>query len=297
MTVLLPAIVPVGLIILIGFIAARTLTLESQTLSQLAIYILSPALIIDSLYRTTLSAQSTAGLVVGFAITSLLLYLMVWGLGKILKLTPLIQKSLVASTLFPNTGNLGLPLITFALGAAGLERAVVYLIASSILISGVGPALITGGGIGFGLRYSLKLPLFWAILAGLILRLLSVKLPLGLDQGIQQLGMAAIPVALIILGTQLASTRFSVGIYEACAAAMRLLGAPLIAYAVGQVLRLEQLDMQVLVLQSAMPTAVNSVVLVTEFGGDAPRVARTVVVSTLMGFLTLPLLLRAVAAS
>ena len=297
MTVLLPAIVPVGLIILIGFIAARTLTLESQTLSQLAIYILSPALIIDSLYRTTLSAQSTVGLIVGFAITSLLLYLMVWGLGKILKLTPLIQKSLVASTLFPNTGNLGLPLITFALGAAGLERAVVYLIASSILISGVGPALITGGGIGFGLRYSLKLPLFWAILAGLILRLLSVKLPLGLDQGIQQLGMAAIPVALIILGTQLASTRFSVGIYEACAAAMRLLGAPLIAYAVGQVLRLEQLDMQVLVLQSAMPTAVNSVVLVTEFGGDAPRVARTVVVSTLMGFLTLPLLLRAVAAS
>jgi len=44
MTVLLPAIVPVGLIILIGFIAGKTLTLESQTLSGLAIYILSPAL-------------------------------------------------------------------------------------------------------------------------------------------------------------------------------------------------------------------------------------------------------------
>ena len=173
MTVLLPAIVPVGLIILIGFIAGKTLKLESQTLSQLTVYILTPALITDSLYRTSLSAESTAGLVAGFTITSLLLYLMVWGLGKILRLTPLIKKSLVASTLFPNTGNLGLPLVTFALGAAGLERAVIYLIASSILISGVGPALITDGGIGPGVRLALKLPLFWAILAGLILRLLS----------------------------------------------------------------------------------------------------------------------------
>ena len=294
MTVLLPAIVPIGLIILIGFIAGKTLTLESQTLSGLTIYILSPALIIDSLYTTSLSAQSTMGLVTGFAITSLLLYLVVWGLSKTLKLTPLIQKSLIASTLFPNTGNLGLPLTSFALGAAGLERAVIYLIASSILISGVGPALIQGGGIGSGVRLALKLPLFWAILAGLTLRLLSVKLPLGLDSGIQQLGMAAIPIALIILGTQLVSTRFSVGIYEACAASIRLLLAPLIAYTIGQALQLSGLDLQVLVLQSAMPTAVNSVVLVTEFGGDAPRVARTIVFSTLMGFFTLPLVLWAV---
>ena len=53
MTVLLLAIVSIGLIILIGFIAGKTLTLERQTLSQLAINILSPALITDSLYRAT----------------------------------------------------------------------------------------------------------------------------------------------------------------------------------------------------------------------------------------------------
>ena len=59
----------------------------------------------------------------------------------------------------------------------------------------------------------------------------------------------------------------------------------------GQALQLEALDLQVLVLQSAMPAAVNAVVLVTEFGGDAARVARTVVISTLMSFVTLPLVL------
>jgi hypothetical protein len=291
LTVLLPAVVPVGLIILIGFIAGRTLSLEDKTLSQLTLYILAPALIADSLYQATLSAQSTAGLLVGFALISVLLYLAAWGLGKLLKLPNSSQKSLMATTLFPNAGNLGLPLTAFAFGDAGLERAVVYLIASSILLFGIGPALLRGGGVVDSVRLTLKLPLFWAMLGGVVLRLLPIELPLRLGEGIERLGQAAIPIALIILGMQLASTRFEVGIYEGFATALRLLGAPLIAYAVARVLQLEGLDLQVLVLQSAMPAAVNSVVVVSEFGGDTPRTARTVVVSTLASFATLPLVL------
>ena len=186
---------------------------------------------------------------------------------------------------------MGLPVVAFALGTAGLERAVVYMITASILVFGFGPALLKGSGISSGIRLTLKLPLFWAMLAGLILRLLSLQLPLKFDESIQLLGKAAIPVALIILGMQLASTRFQIGIYEALAAMMRLLVAPLIAYFVGRTLGLEVLDLQVLVLQSAMPTAVNTFILVTEFGGDAAWVARTIVISTLMSFVTLPLVL------
>ncbi|NET55949.1 MAG: AEC family transporter [Symploca sp. SIO2E6] len=290
MTVILPAIAPVALIILIGFLCHHTLSLESKTLRQLTIYILTPALIAGNLYRTTLSLRSSLGLASSVVITSLLLYLLAWGLGKISKLPEPSQKSLIASTLFPNNGNLGLPVNAFVFNEPGLERAVVYMITTSLLTFSIGPALLKGGGITEGMRLTLKLPLLWAMLVGLSLRLLSVQLPLRLDEGIQQLGAAAIPIALIILGIQLASTRFEVGIYEICAASLRLLVGPSIAYMVGKFLQLEGLDLQVLVLQSAMPTAVNTIVLIT-FGGDAPRVARTVVVSTLMSFLTLPLVL------
>ncbi|NEP14192.1 MAG: AEC family transporter [Symploca sp. SIO2C1] len=296
MTVLLPAIIPVAFIILIGFIGARALSLENKTLSQLTLYILAPALVADSLYRTTLSIQTSVGLVASFLITSLLLYLLAWGLGKICKLPEPSQKSLITSTLFPNNGNLGLPVSAFVFNTPGLERAVVYMITSCLLMFGIGPALLKGSGISFGIRLTLKLPLFWAMLGGLSLRLLSVELPLRLDEGIQQLGAAAIPVALIILGMQLASTRFEVGIYEICAASLRLLGGPAIAYIVGKFLQLEGLDLQVLVLQSAMPTAISTIVLVP-FGGDAPRLARTVVVSTLMSFVTLPLVLWVLVSS
>lgn len=295
MTALLPAIVPVSFIILIGFLAGRKLSLDPQTLSQLGVYILAPALVADGLYRTTLSVQSSFGLLLAFTIISLLLYAIAWGISHLFHLSPALQKSLMATTLFPNNGNLGLPLIDFALGSAGLERAIVYMIGSSILMFGVAPALLQGHSLDYGMRLTLKLPLIWAMLGGLSLRWLGIKLPLQLDEGIAQLGRAAIPVALLLLGMQLASTRFQVGKYELFATAIRLLLAPLIAYGVGVALHLQGLDLQVLILQTAMPVAVNTVVLVTEFGGDASRVARTIVISTLLGFLTLPAILWASA--
>jgi len=45
------------------------------------------------------------------------------------------------------------------------------------------------------------------------------------------------------------------------------------------------------VLQAAMPVAVNSLIWVTELGGDTVRVARTIVISTLLSLGTLPIVL------
>lgn len=77
MTALLPAILPVSLIICIGYIAGKTLKLDYQTLSHLAIYILVPALIASSLYRNTLSLQSATGLIAGYLLTTVTLAVIV----------------------------------------------------------------------------------------------------------------------------------------------------------------------------------------------------------------------------
>jgi malate permease and related proteins len=289
MYVLLSTVLPIALVITIGFIASRLVAIENQTLSQVSLYILSPALIIDSLYRTQLSIQSATGLVFGYFLASLLLYVAVWLICKTIQVSSSFQKSLIVTTLFSNNGNLGLPFVAFSLGSAGLERAIIYMIASSILMFSLGPALIKGQGFSFGLRLTLKLPLLWAIAVGLSLRFLPFSIPFKLDDSIQQVGQAAIPIALIILGIELSQTRFRVGKKEVLAALIRLAIAPSLAYLVGRILNLETLDLQVLVIQSAMPTAVSTLVLATEFGGDSPWVARTIVVSTLISFITLPL--------
>jgi predicted permease len=40
-----------------------------------------------------------------------------------------------------------------------------------------------------------------------------------------------------------------------------------------------------------MPTAVNAVIMIKEFGGNTTIVARTIIISTLMSFATLPLII------
>ena len=294
MTNFFSAIFPIGLILLIAVISSRTLKLERQTLSQLTVYVFTPALIADKLSHANISIQSTFKLIVGYLIIQLLLYGLVFFLCQILRFSCTQKKNLLATTLFANTGNFGLPFIIFSLGKEALDLAVVCTIISATLIAIFSPALLKEEGLVAGLKLTIKLPLFWATLGGTFLRMLAINLPLGLDKGITILGDAAIPTTLFILGMQLTLTSGELTKYskfDILAVVIRLLIAPLVAYAISYNLGLEKLDMKVLVLQSSMPTAVNTLVWVLEFGGDASQVAKTIVVSTLMSFFTLPLVL------
>ncbi len=295
MIALLSAVIPVALIVLMGFYAGKTLELDQPTLSRVVLYILSPALIVDSLYRTTMSTENMLDIFAGFILTYLLLCVLVWVVGKQFKLTPATQKSLLATTSFPNTGNMGLPVNLFAFGEPGLERAIVYLIASSLVTFSTGPAFLKGGSFWSGLRFTLKLPLIWAMVFGVLLRLFGGELPFKLDEGLHLVAQAAVPLALLLLGMQVAHSSWEFSLYEGGASFMRLVVGSLVAFLSGKILGLTGLDLQVLVLQSSMPAAVSSFLMVNEFGGDASKTARVVVASTLLGFITLPVVLWAIA--
>lgn len=187
---------------------------------------------------------------------------------------------------------MGLPFVLFSLGDAGLERAVIYLVGSSLMIASVFPIVLKGAGIRAGLNLTLRLPVFWATLAGLALQVWRATLPLPVERGMTLLARGAIPMALLTLGIQLSQTQFVFGVYELFGSVLRLVISPLMAYGMGRLFSLDGLNLQVLVLQPAMLVAVNSLIWVTELGGDPVRVARTIVLSTLLSFLTLPVVLR-----
>ncbi|RTH98235.1 transporter [Thermus scotoductus] len=291
MQALLNTVLPVALVVFSGYLMGKRIPMDLTTLSRLTLYLLVPALIFDAMYRAEYSREGLVGLALGFALTYLLLFLAITGIAKLLGLSPEAAKSLLVCSLFPNSGNMGLSLVYFALGEEGLRRAVVYFILSSVVMFGLGPAFIRGGGLKEGLLFTLRLPLFYALLLGLLLKTLGVSLPFRLDEGLRLMGQAAIPVLLLTLGMQMSQTRFQVGAFEGVASSLRLLVAPLLAYGVGFILGLPRLEHQVLVLQSATPVAVNAFLLTREFGGEALRVARSVVVSTFLAFLTIPLFL------
>jgi predicted permease len=109
--------------------------------------------------------------------------------------------------------------------------------------------------------------------------------------GVHLLGQATVPVLLLTLGLQISRTRFTPRADDVFAAGLRLGGGPAAAYLAGRALGLDHLALQVLVLQCATPTAVNALLIASEFGGDAPRAARAVVLSSLLAFATLPIVM------
>jgi hypothetical protein len=309
--VLLATVIPVAIVVAMGYYAGRRFDFDQSTLSKLSIYFLVPALIFDAMYRAQLSGSSVLGLSLAYCLGYVGLFLLSQVLCQVLELKPPEHKALMTMATFPNSGNMGLPMAQFAFGAGGYERAVVVFIVSSVFMFGLWPAYLRGGGLLRGLIMTLRLPLFWSLFVGLGLRYIEGLFPplsefihtFKIDQAIRLLAQACIPIMLVSLGMQIAKTpmpfnsltRGLHGLsFELLGSILRQLVAPAMALMAGQALRLSTLDLQVLALQCAMSVAVNAFMMVQEFGGDAERTARGVVVSTVLAFITIPLVLAAV---
>ena len=98
------------------------------------------------------------------------------------------------TTLFANTGNMGLSLSLFAYGNSGLERSVIIFVLSMLLMFTVGPALLTGGG-HFGQRLldTWRWPPVWAAVGGVLLNVTHLQLPLFLERVLNLLGSGRRP--------------------------------------------------------------------------------------------------------
>ena len=291
MSALLNVVLPVALIVAVGVIAGRRMPIDVASLTKLTLYVFAPALAADAMYRAQLGAGDAVRIFIAFSLTTFALYLFSRVVAQISGLDVSGSKSLIATTIFPNSGNFGLSLTLLALGQEGLERGFVTFAASALFVFGLGPGLVSGQGVRQGIITTLRLPMIWALIVGIGLRAGDITLPKGIADGLHLLAGATVPTLLITLGLQISRQKFAVLPSDITATAMRLIGGPSAAYLAGRVVGLDHLALQVLVLQCATPTAVNALLISAEFGGDARKAARVVVLSSLVCFATIPIVM------
>ncbi|MGL4647928.1 MAG: AEC family transporter, partial [Caldilineaceae bacterium] len=132
----------------------------------------------------------------------------------------------------------------------------------------------------------------YAAVLGFALNGLQVPLYTGIFRAVDLLADATIPLMLILLGIQLRNTSLLQrrrGVFRA--SAVRLLGGPAIAVALTLALGISGLEREVLIVQAAMPTAVVTSVLATEYDTEPLLVAAAIVTSTLLSMGTLSAIL------
>lgn len=289
----LDAVIPTFILIALGgLIDKRFKGLSIETLSRLSVHLLVPALVFAALSETSLSLSSVALLTFAY-----LLYLVMLGGVSLLGVRELKKeeaRAVIVSTLFGNTGNMGLPITLFAYGQEGLERAIIILVVSLAAMFIAGSFMLAGGEVNLRQRIitTLQLPPVWATFAGVALNLLNISLPISLTRALDLLGDAAIPLMLVALGMQMArSWTWQVGQAALRTTVLRLVLGPFIAYGVARLLGLSQLDTNVLVLSAALPVAVTMFVIAVEVKGDAAGVARSVVATTIWSLLVIMIVL------
>lgn len=137
-----------------------------------------------------------------------------------------------------------------------------------------------------------KVPVIYAVIFALIYNWLDWQLPLPIDRTVNLLSEAAIPVMIVLLGIQLYNAKISRDLFNVgLSNVLRLVVSPAMALALAGLFSLEGPAYKAGVIESAVPTAVLTTVLATEYDLDAAFVTTTVVTSTLLSPLTLTPLL------
>lgn len=283
-------ILPIFLIAGVGYLVAHRWKTSPRLLSQLTFNVFSPCLVFNLLTRNSLPGWDVLKMILFvstlMAVSGLLAYLV----GRLLQLDRSMLAGLMLASMFMNAGNFGLPLTKFAFGEMALAYASLFFVGMSLLTYSVGTIVASLGSASLkdSLLNLLKIPTIYVLPVALLFSQQHWTLPVALARPVELLANAAIPGMLIILGMQLQSARWSGGLRALSAAlTIRMVVAPLLAFVLSPLWGWEGDAFKAVMLESAMPTAVMTTLMATEFDAAPSFVAFTVFAGTLLSPLTL----------
>ena len=292
----LPLVVVVGA----GWLMDRKFGLDLQTLVKLNLYLLVPAFIFVRLLDTEMKGDEGGLVVMSVFAVLLLCGLLSFIVSRFLGLEVATRKAHALSSMLGNNGNFGIPLVTLAFGHEAAAVQVYALVTMNISTFTVGVFLAntndTSGWRGHlkALKSTLRQPSLYAVAAALLCKSLDIPIQrMGwLWEPLDMVAAALVGFALLTLGVQLSQTRPA--LLQApllSALAIRLLAAPVLAWALLHFVPLPEAAKMVIILTSGAPVAVNSALLAHEFGGDRRFATASVFYSTLLSMVTVTLIL------
>jgi predicted permease len=305
--VLLTILAPILLMVLIGAVMRWRLRIDVATLGKLNIYLFVPVYVFEYVSTSELKWEEMVGIFGITVLQILTLGLIIWGIGRMLQISRNTLAAIALAVMFYNSGNYGLPLAQLAYPARtgehnGAAVQAFVMMAVNLLTFTVGMGIAAAahhGGIGKGLVVLLRLPILPGLAAGILAQWwlkTGHHLPIAISKTSHYLSDGLVPVALITLGAQLASNpRWPRWKPVGLVLILRLIFGPLqmagllfLLHKTGyQPIDLWPWPAELLVLTASVPTAVNTLLLTLEIGGDAELAADCVFWTTVCSCVTI----------
>jgi predicted permease len=283
-------LLPILLLSGAGFMLGKYLSIDSRTIGRVVFYIFAPMLVFNLLLQNDIKLNEAISVIVFTMTMILIMGLLTLVLGLSMKLERPVLMAVLIATMFGNSGNYGLPLVSFAFGEDGLRYGGLYFVTTSILFNTVGILIASLGHANFkdaalGL---LKVPTVYGVLFALLINGLNIEIPVALSRTIDLAAGGSIPLMIVLLGIELARIQWSkelrgVGL----SVSLRLVIAPIIALLLTPLFGLQGAAWQAGVTQASMPAAVNTTILAAEYKLDSSLVTAIVFIGTVLSPLTL----------
>jgi hypothetical protein len=287
-------ILPVAVIVLMGYVAARSLAVDQRSLSRLALYVLVPCMVFAGMARTSLTAQELVQIFAFVALSVALLWPVSAAAARLLGLRQSEANAFHLGTLLTNGVNVGFPVLALAFGQAGLERGMVYAVGMQAVFQTLGVYLAAGGRLtpGAAARRVFEVPGIYALVLGLLVNWTGARVPDFLFDPIKMVGDSLVPLLLILLGMQLTEVRFDGFVRIAVTAAvLRLVVSAGLAALITAVLGLSGVTRQALIAEASMPSAIIGLILAQEFDCHPQLVTAIISVTTVACMVSLTVIL------
>lgn len=290
--IILKQTLTMGLYMAAGFVMYKSgkITQEgSRTLAQVLIYLIVPAMLINS-FCVECTMERIVALGWSFLLATIAIFLSMAVASIIYRKHPIDR---FAAT-FPNAGFIGVPLVSAALGAEAVFYLCGFLFWMNLLQWTWGTAVIRGEKMRFTPKALFGNVLMAAVGIGLVLFFtgLGTKLPEVLSGALNGIAALNAPVAMLILGVYLAQTKFSelfttLRLYRL--SFVRLWLIPLLTLVILWLLPAPNDIRLTVLISAATPVGANAAVYAQLHNSDYPYACQTVALSTVLSIVTLPL--------
>src|SRR5699024_5319556 len=284
-------LLPIFIIMGIGFFLQKKFQLNLDTLAKLNIYFLVPGFIFVKLYSVTFSGAIFLDIVLFFIIYIVLLFILSQSFSKLQKVNKAKRTTLSNGVVFFNSGNYGVPVndLVFKSDPLAMSVQVIILTMQNIFTFTYGIFALQSlktGKLNALLGY-FKMPILYAVVIAIILNYFNVSIPSFIWTSSNYIADAMIAIALIMLGAQVAQLKFKFELSTVYIhILLRLVLGPLIAFLIILVLGLDGMIAQAVFIASAMPTSVNSSVIAQEYNNFPDIAAQIVLLSTIFSAAT-----------
>jgi hypothetical protein len=309
-------ILPLVVIAVLGFICTKSRWLSRDQLNALSKFTFSisiPAFLFHQMANADFNEQVSPQLFIAFYLPVLTCYSVAWLVNYFFYKEKQLDsgevstsKNRASSAVFAlgasysNTIIVGLPILLAAMGEQVIG--IVFLIVtfhSAILFALTNAIAAQDNSIHKTKRFyllafikqSVNNPLIISILSGLAFNILGITLPDFLQASLALISKPAISLALFILGASLAFYQIRQELtFITIACFSKLIVLPIFVLFTSQyIFKLEPLIVTVLVILSACPTGINAYLFAATHQQHQQTVAGTVVLSTLLSIITIPL--------